>query len=72
MDQPLDSRLLCLAGDMQGALPVDLVECRVPFLDVVANRIDHRSRTFHRPCDRRFVPYIGVHELDQAISTELP
>ena len=72
VDQPLDSRLLCLAGDMQGALPVDLVEGGVPCLDVVANRIDHRSGTFHRPCDRRFVRYIGVHEFDPAISTELP
>ena len=72
LTRPLDARLLCLAGDMQGTPFMDLVECRVPFLDVVANRIDHRSGTCHGPRDRRFVRYIGVYELDPAISTELP
>ena len=72
MDQPLDPCLLRLPGDVQGTQSVDLVECRTPLLNVVANGIDHRSGTFHGPCDRRFVRYIGVRELDPAISTELP
>ena len=67
MDQPLGSRLLRLSGYMQGSLSVDLVECCAAFLHVVANGIDDRSRLFHRPGNRRFVPYIGMHELDPTV-----
>ena len=72
MDQPLDPCPLRLPGDMQSSPSVDPVECRAVLLDVVADGIDHRSRALYRPCDRRLVPYIGVHQLDPAVRVEPP
>ena len=72
MDQPQGPRLLRLPGDVQGSFAVDPVECRAPFLDIVADGVDDRSRAFHRPCDRRLVPYIGLHQLDPAVRVEPP
>ena len=70
MDQPLGPRLLRLSGDVQGSLSVDPLECRAALLDVVADGIDDRGRSFHRLCNSGLVPYIGVHELDPAVPFE--
>ncbi len=72
MDQSQDPRLLRLPGDVQGSFAVDPIECRASFLDIVADGVDDRSRAVHRPCDRRLVPYICVHQLDPAVRVEPP
>ena len=52
-------------------MSVDRVKRRPVLLNIVADRIDDRNRPFHRLGNRRFVPYVGIHELDSTVGIKL-
>jgi len=70
MDQPNDASISGLPSHIVGALPVDRVERRATFLHIVADGIDDPRGLIHCPGNRRFVPYVGAHQLDLTVARE--